>query len=178
MRELRIDVRVDNPGTVVTDFHTVGRPSAETAASRTRHRLITSLGTDLKAADYTVPNGEGEKWSGTTMITERSFLAGAEFIVAVQHKSAARLDELSDALLQPVFMTYLGRKAFAPAFPFHLGVHAGDSEQVLSRLPTSSKTGRSLAVHRIVHDRNYVTGRTTPAPADTRTDLLNGWRAA
>lgn len=178
MRQLTVDARVDNPGTVVVDFQTVSRPPADIIASRTRHRLITSLGTDLKAADFTVPNGEGEKWSGTTMVTERAFLSGAEFIIAVQHPDDARLDELSDALLQPVFMTYLGRKAFAPAFPFHLGIHHGDSAQVLDRLPTSETSGRRLAVHRIARDRNYPSSYATPAAARTRTELLNGWAAA
>jgi CRISPR system Cascade subunit CasD len=178
LRQTSIAVRVDRPGTVVVDFHTVSAPTPTTAASRTRHRLISSLGEDKQAADFTVPNGDGEKWVGQTMVTQRAFLADAEFIVAVGHPDPSRLTELADALAQPIFMTYLGRKAFAPAFPFHLGVHGGGATDVLSRLPTSSSTGRRLPVHQITQDRNYASSHVTPARALDKTELWNGWKAA
>ena len=40
---------------------------------------------------------------------------------------------LAEKLRQPHFVTYLGRKAFAPSFPFYLGVGPDDT---LARIPT------------------------------------------
>ena len=40
---------------------------------------------------------------------------------------------LAEKLEQPHFVTYLGRKAFAPSFPFYLGVGPDD---ILARIPT------------------------------------------
>jgi CRISPR system Cascade subunit CasD len=164
---------------VRVDFHTISAPPADVGVQRSRHRTIASLGKVVKDADFTVPRGDGDRWSvkgSTTMVTERAFLADAEFLVSVTHPDAERLTELSDALREPIFISYLGRKAFAPAFPFHLGVHAKEPMELFSSLPTSSLTGRSLAVHHIKQDKNYAHTHVAPAPAGTTTDLWNGWK--
>lgn len=57
---------------------------------------------------------------------------------------ADHVDELEDALASPAFVTYLGRKAFAPSFPFYLG--RGSSEY-FEDLPVvaADKTNRDVS---------------------------------
>jgi hypothetical protein len=47
-------------------------------------------------------------------------LAGAEFLVRLSHPE--NTSALSEAFANPGFSPYLGRKAFAPSFPFLLGI--------------------------------------------------------
>jgi CRISPR system Cascade subunit CasD len=173
-----IHVRVDRPGTVVTDFHTISNPPADVGAARTRQRLAASAGRDKNTAHHTVPVGDGGPWSKSSMVTERAYLADAEFIVTVSHPDDGKLDSIAAAVVDPVFMPYLGRKAFAPAFPFNLGVHDQAAHVLLDTLPTSSTTGRQLAVHAITQDKNYATGFVPPHRAPSRSDLWKGWKAA
>jgi CRISPR system Cascade subunit CasD len=173
-----IRVRVDRPGTVVTDFHTVSNPPADVGAARTRQRLAASAGRDRNTAHHTVPVGDGGPWSKSSMVTQRAYLADAEFIVTVNHPDDERLDSISAAVGDPVFMPYLGRKAFAPAFPFNLGIHDVAAHVLMDTLPTSSTTGRKLAVHEITQDKNYATAFVAPLRASGRSELWKGWKAA
>jgi CRISPR system Cascade subunit CasD len=178
LHALDISVRVDRAGDVVQDFHTITSPPADIAQSRTRGRLIASLGQDTVRSNYTVPNGAGTKWgeaASMTMITKRSFLADAEFIVALNHPAQDRLDQIEAAFREPVYPTYLGRKAFAPAFPFNLGQRAGAAHEVLEALPTSNPDGQALAIHRIDSEQNYASAYVTPDPLENGT--WNGWAA-
>ncbi|ADK27820.1 type I-E CRISPR-associated protein Cas5/CasD [Corynebacterium pseudotuberculosis] len=72
-----------------------------------------------------------------TSIIQRTYLAEAEFIVEVASDTHGEL--LRDALRAPKFSTYLGRKAFAPAFPFFLGATA--DVDVLHRIPACDLSG-------------------------------------
>ena len=74
------------------------------------------------------PDGQG-----LTAITERTYIADGEFIVQIKAGSREHQELLAEKLQQPHFVTYLGRKAFAPSFPFYLGVGPDD---ILARIPT------------------------------------------
>ena len=165
-------VRVDRAGTLSTDFHTVGAPPPDVALIRGRHRIATGLS---GPADFMVPMGNGTSWTlgGGTMVTNRQYLADAEFIVAISHADTSRVAEIAAALRNPVFMTYLGRKAFAPTFPFHLGVHPGAPRDVLTAIPTRSDSPRGLTLHELLGDRNFAVEHVRPAVTDTWT----GWAA-
>ncbi|WP_159599763.1 type I-E CRISPR-associated protein Cas5/CasD [Agromyces humi] len=178
--ELDIWVRVDKPGTAVNDFHTISAPPAAVASSRTRQRYIGSLGADRRTADFAVPTGKGTKWSAhgaTTMTTHRSFLADAEFIVAITHPDPGVVDTVDHAIRNPEFMTYLGRKAFSPTFPFRLGITQGTPETVLEQLPTAS-TAPALPLHHLNSPRSYATAHVHPERCTNRSELLQKWRAA
>ena len=86
---LRMGVRVDHEGTLSRDLHT--------------------------AQDVVKADGS----PGGTAISQRFFLADADFLVGLEGPPAllARLDA---ALAAPVWQLYLGRKAFVPGEPVRL----------------------------------------------------------
>jgi CRISPR system Cascade subunit CasD len=164
--------RVDRKGDLSTDFHTVGLPSEAAQAARSRHRQAVG---GRGAADYIIPLGNGGKWTvgGGTMVTNRQYLADAEFLVALTHQDEELVDALDRATRNPVFMTYLGRKSFAPSFPFHLGVRPGTPHEVLTSLPTRSTGEAGLSLHHLLGDQNYATETVHPSITET----LAGWAA-
>lgn len=90
-RELTVTVRADRPGELITDFHTVSSDN--------------------------LLNAEGKKRSGAgTIISHRGYLQDASFLVGITG-DAALLKRLKDALDDPVWPVYLGRKSCVPAVP-------------------------------------------------------------
>jgi CRISPR system Cascade subunit CasD len=144
-----------------SDFHTVGPPPVKVSDIRGRHRKTVGLG---GSADFAVPTGSGVGWKlgGGTMVTSRQYLADAEFLIAISHPVEDRVTEIAQAMRNPVFMTYLGRKAFAPTFPFHLGVRPGTPKHVIETLPTRSDQTHGLTVHHLLGDRNFAVERVSP----------------
>lgn len=149
--DVELLVRVDRPGRVEEDYHTVTAPPADVAASRQRAAHLRSR-TGQSRQDWVVPVGNGSPWvvsnAVNTLITKRLMLADAEFILAIGSPDA---EQLSAAVHTPVFTPYLGRKAYAPTFPFHLGVRDADPAAVLTTLASTSDGPKP--VHRIDHDR-------------------------
>ena len=74
------------------------------------------------------PNNEG-----FTAVVRRTYIADGEFIVQIKAGSREHQELLAEKLQKPHFVTYLGRKAFAPSFPFYLGVGPDD---IFARIPT------------------------------------------
>ncbi|HWL78050.1 type I-E CRISPR-associated protein Cas5/CasD [Microbacterium sp.] len=174
---LVMHVRVDRPGTVEEDFHTICPPPADIAGVRQRAtRLRTRRGKGR--ADFTVPLGNGQPWeikgSVQPMITRRMYLADAEFIAAFTGDDAV-IAELGDAVRHPVFTPYLGRQAFAPKFPFHLGSRAGDGIAVLTSLPTTAPEGRALPVYLVEPFETTQVARIDPERTDRP---LEAWKRA
>jgi CRISPR system Cascade subunit CasD len=93
---LRFGVRIDQPGTVLRDFHTA-------------HHFV---------------GGEAMP------VSERFYLADAVFVAAVEGDGKL-IDELHQALHNPVFLPYLGRRSCPPARPIAAGV---DREHPLERV--------------------------------------------
>ncbi|MEU3657691.1 type I-E CRISPR-associated protein Cas5/CasD [Streptomyces sp. NPDC032161] len=114
-RELRIAVRVDRPGVPLIDYHTVGGgfPKNRTAAT----------------------SGGGNK--GAAVVTNRHYLADAVFVVAVS-ASDKTVKHLANALKQPYWAPYLGRRSCPPDEPFVLRRNVDDPEEELrTRVPLS-----------------------------------------
>lgn len=84
---LRMGLRVDQPGTIQRDYHTAGQ-----------------------GGYYKVGGGIGKN----TILSERYYLADAKFLVGLEGDRAL-LAELQDALKQPTWFLFFGRKAFVPA---------------------------------------------------------------
>ena len=95
---LRMGVRVDREGTHERDYHTVG-------------------GTHRKGEKYGVVTAEGSP--GGTVVSQRYFLADADFLVGLEGNEAL-LRELDAALATPVWQIFLGRKSFVPGVPVRL----------------------------------------------------------
>jgi CRISPR system Cascade subunit CasD len=85
---LVMGVRVDREGVMKKDFHT--------------------------AKDVARANGGDIK---DTEISDRWYLADADFLVGLESGDAALLHQLNDALAHPVWQIFLGRKSFVPAKP-------------------------------------------------------------
>ncbi|MEM7801988.1 MAG: type I-E CRISPR-associated protein Cas5/CasD [Chloroflexota bacterium] len=100
---LKMGVRIDKPGDRLTDYHTIGG-GYETP------QLLTA-------------EGKPKKSSGAphTEISMRDYLTDAAFLVALQGDQAL-ISETSEALQNPVWPIFLGRKACVPTRPVYAGV--------------------------------------------------------
>lgn len=125
--ELSVAVRTDSAGELVDDFQTIN-PKEENLEYQQRMYVLLTGKRWSKSTHFT-PDGQN-----LTSIVRRTYLSGAEFIVALQTNDSAA--EVAEALRRPEFVTYLGRKAFAPVFPYYLGT--GDAD-LLASLPTLSR---------------------------------------
>lgn len=189
LEDLDIWVRVEKAGRQEEDFHTVSPPDARVVDARTRLQTL-STGRKIRA-DFVISTPGGARWSMpgdkdpetgkagpaqvTPMITRRRYLADAEFLVAIRHPTLTRTRELAAAVRNPVFMTYLGRKACPPTFPYHLGLHSGNPQRILSILPTVSGAGQAQPLHHIEGSRNPVAERVVAPVAGDLTKLWGAW---
>jgi len=112
LAKLRMGVRIDREGLVKRDYHT--------------------------AQD--VMRAGGKPFSGLkkTELSERFYLADAAFLVGLESDDVDLLRQLYDRLRRPVWMLYLGRKAFVPGAPVWLrdGLKCQESlEQALRSYP-------------------------------------------
>ena len=184
LAELDIWVRVEKAGRQEEDFHTVNPPAPDIAAARAR---IKHLRTGKAGeADYIVTTASGACWKSgkrpgplvTAMISYRRYLADAEFLIAVGHDDVDVVNQLVSATRRPVFMTYLGRKTCAPAFPYHLGVHDADPHTLLTELPTLAAAGNAQPLHHILASRNPMSDRTIAPVAASTATLWKAWMNA
>lgn len=111
---LKFAVRIDDPGTLATDYHTAEVPPARKNQSFATRR-----------AELSVPKHERR-----TILSRREYRAGSRYTIAVWYRpdNPTALYELASALHEPVFTPYAGRKAFPlmlPTFPQVIPV--GDS---------------------------------------------------
>ncbi len=105
-RSLKMAVRVDREGRLMRDYHTAQ---------------------NVRRADTT-------KTPQETVLSERFYLADADFLVGLQGDEAF-LKQLASALHSPVWQLCLGRKSFVPALPVCEGIHTGELLDVLKSYP-------------------------------------------
>lgn len=135
--DLQVEIRVDKAGAVVDEYQTIN-PRNEDLEYQERLYLLMTGKRYGKSSSFTPDAGSG------TSIVQRTYLADAEFLVAL---TGDAVQQANDAIRQPVFTPYLGRKAFAPSFPFYLGT---GPQGLLVHLPTigdntQANGGRLLA---------------------------------
>ncbi|MFJ9845817.1 type I-E CRISPR-associated protein Cas5/CasD [Kitasatospora sp. NPDC101155] len=116
---LSLTVRADRPGTILRDLHTVG---GGLPASRT------------------VTTAEGKKRSGATatLLSHRYYLTDAAFTAVITAESGL-LDEWAQALQNPYWPPYLGRRSCPPEGPLLLGL-VDDPLHHLVNLPIARRT--------------------------------------
>ena len=110
-QQVRVGVRVDRPGVMLVDYHTVsgGVFSAEGKVKKT------------------ASTGKPE-----TVVSHRSYLCDASFLIAVQADSDL-IERLVEALRWPKWPVYLGRKSCPPSRPVLAGTgHFSDIRSALS----------------------------------------------
>ncbi|MFE3518958.1 type I-E CRISPR-associated protein Cas5/CasD [Streptomyces sp. NPDC059166] len=118
--QVRLTVRVDRPGILLEDYHTVGGgfPKERTAA--------TSGGSNKDAA----------------VITRRQYLSDAVFVVAVTAPDRLA-EQIASALRRPCWAPYLGRRSCAPDEPFLLRRHVDNPEaELLTGVPLTAPEPR------------------------------------
>ena len=101
LASLRMGVRVDAPGVMKVDYQTAGGgilPGGRAYGVR--------LSNDRP---------------GRTELSNRYYLSDADFLVGLEHSDIILLRHLHNALKQPKWQLYLGRKAFVPGVPVHIG---------------------------------------------------------
>ena len=113
LTELKFGVRVNNEGVMQKDFHTA-------------QNIVTANAKQRK--DGTYPTKDTE-------LSNRWYLADADFLVGFECEERAFLERLEAALKNPKWQLFLGRKSFVPSVPVFLpkdGIVEGDLESVLS----------------------------------------------
>ncbi|MGA5823149.1 type I-E CRISPR-associated protein Cas5/CasD [Kitasatospora sp. NPDC094028] len=117
---LRLGVRIDQPGTLLRDYHTV---------SDYRGRPLPQAGVNAKGLQK--PTSPAKD----THVTHRYYLQDAVFVAAVQGP-ATLVTALAAAIRHPAFPLALGRRSCVPTQPITLGaVRAGTLESVLAEEP-------------------------------------------
>jgi CRISPR system Cascade subunit CasD len=145
LMELLFGVRIDQPGEVVRDFHTVSSLFDE------KGRYNPSGGR------LPVARGGYRKTETSTQTTERYYLADAVFVAAVEGE-VGLLAELDQALSSPVFPPFLGRRSCPPAGPVNLGISPGSLLEVLGSVEWQASprrrrsSGSSVTLEVIVDD--------------------------
>lgn len=117
-QKTHMGVRVDAPGRLITDYHTIG-------GGYDYPTLLTAQGKPKKT-----PKGQPH-----TEISLREYLCGASFLVAIQIKDqvdSGLIVQMAHALQNPVWPVFLGRKACVPATPIFAGT--GEYENLESAL--------------------------------------------
>lgn len=101
---LRVGVRVDRPGVMLTDYQTIGGGYAG-------HGHLSADG-----------KPKGSKGRPHVEETWKGYLADASFLVAAMSDDVELIDSLAYHLQNPVWPPYLGRRSFPPALPLFAGV--------------------------------------------------------
>jgi CRISPR system Cascade subunit CasD len=129
--KMRMGVRIDAPGRLITDYHTVGGG----------YEIPQLLQADRKP--------KGRPGSAHTELSYRDYLCDASFLVALQIRQAgdeALISQISEALQNPVWPVFLGRKSCAPTAPVFAG--AGDFEDLQTALTQHTGFTRYRAPYR------------------------------
>ncbi|QRV02135.1 type I-E CRISPR-associated protein Cas5/CasD [Arcanobacterium phocisimile] len=135
LNDVEFVVRQDRRPNIVDDFHTIN-PRTESTLFRRRHQIVQGISAGKAKGKALVFTPDAQ---GGTSVVNRTYLADGEFIVRIT--SEKHLDELENALATPGFVTYLGRKAFAPDFPFYLGRGSADC---INEIPIVSNLHRTV----------------------------------
>lgn len=136
---LRMGVRVDQEGVMRRDYHTAGG-----------WHLHRDKGYGVAKADGSKPG---------TVVSNRYYLADAQFLVGLEGDDESLLDRILAALAAPVWQLSLGRKAFVPSVPVHL----------------SDGLQRGVPLRKALKDFRWPVSALCPLkhqPATTKPDLL------
>ena len=115
---LLMGVRVDCPGVMKVDYHTAGG------------------GALPGGRPYGV--AKANRGKPDTVLSNRYYLADADFLAGMESDNMALLRRLDDALRDPVWQLCLGRKAFVPGVPVYVpgGLREGEGlRDALTRHP-------------------------------------------
>ncbi|MFB7510391.1 type I-E CRISPR-associated protein Cas5/CasD, partial [Streptomyces broussonetiae] len=162
---LRLGVRVDQPGTLLRDYHTVSD-----------HRGLPLPAAKVDAKGAQKKTGPA-KYTG---VTQRYYLQDAVFTAAVAGP-AALLQHLEHAVRHPAFPLSLGRRSCPPTGPVSLGLHPDTGlPKVLEDVPWQASAphrarfkGARVTVEATVEDpAGDLTATDVPDTYDLKTGTL------
>lgn len=140
---LRFGVRVDNPGVVMTDYHTAGAgtvPALQRDVLNNPKLRKASKGvfperiSNGAARDVITDNGElSWEQNKNPTVTRDRYLADASFLAALEGDDAELIAKIDQALRTPARSLFLGRKAFGPAGQLAAGTSDGAVEEALAQ---------------------------------------------
>jgi len=166
LRELTMAVRIDQPGTVHTDYQTIN-PLPEAyerfALFGRSDRGLVPLGTTFQSSGHVPRWLKGE----APMQTRRQYLHDASFLWLVSGPENDVL-KLAQALSAPQWTLALGRKGCTPSSPVLLGVHPG---QLLHAANSAPLTGGPSGTQSKV-DLIWLHGTPDPGLTATGTRVL------
>jgi len=111
-RSLSVAVRLDVPGTLLTDYHTIQVPKQERGVSYLTRK------DEMEAAS--------EKTG--TILSSREYRCDAYALTAICLQDGRwTLTQIAEALRHPTFHLYLGRKSAPPALPLHPQIVEADN---------------------------------------------------
>jgi CRISPR system Cascade subunit CasD len=103
-QKIRVGVRCDKPGTRLLDYHTIGGGYKEPM-------LLMADGKPKYIPNTKLPHTEP---------THRAYLCDAYFFVAIQ-SDCETITQLAEAVQNPVWVFFLGRKSCPPSEPIFVG---------------------------------------------------------
>jgi CRISPR system Cascade subunit CasD len=130
IEDIKVAVRLDQPGSVFRDFHTINPIAKE--------RYFQLSEQDRKKLRM-VKKGSGDEHK-RPIVTERYYRQDEAVMVFLDDPSKNCLSVLS----KPKFALYAGRKACVFSFPFIMGQVSGNLEQALMETPTASQVDQAL----------------------------------
>lgn len=110
---LRMGIRVDQPGTVIRDYHTARAPKYSSKG-------MLNYDTDGKII-----------MEKDAYITQRYYLSDACFLAGLESDDEEYLHTVAEALESPVFPVYLGRRSLPPSMPMVLRISSTDLDTAL-----------------------------------------------
>ncbi|SNS72386.1 type I-E CRISPR-associated protein Cas5/CasD [Actinomadura mexicana] len=121
---LRFSIRIDRPGALLRDFHTVGGGMPR---------------------ELTVITAEGKRRSAdkATLVSDRYYLQDAAFTVAATASDRDLLDNCAQALRAPAWPPYLGRRSCPPDAPLLISGPLDDPIKNLIGLPLARPASAS-----------------------------------
>ncbi|MCI2422151.1 type I-E CRISPR-associated protein Cas5/CasD [Saccharopolyspora sp. K220] len=157
LAELQLGVRVDQPGTLLRDYHTV---------SDYRGRALPQAGVSSKGVQkLTSPPKH-------THVTTRFYLQDAVFLAAAAGPQAL-LETLDDAVRHPAFPLALGRRSCVPTQPICLGLREGTLHDVLAAEPWRATDTTRRAYDRRCSTSHRIDLSATLEDPDHGDDILN-----
>jgi CRISPR system Cascade subunit CasD len=144
LRNLDMAVRIDQPGTIHVDYHTInplpfeyccftGKPNDRAQVTKGDGGTWTMPkdSSDPRPPEYRIP----------TLPTRRHLIHDAAFLWLVQGPEDD-LERLANALTNPRWVLALGRKSCTPASPVLLGLHPATLAQAAQIVPLTGRVPR------------------------------------
>jgi CRISPR system Cascade subunit CasD len=149
---LEFMIRIDRPGRMTVDFHTVG-------GGRTRVETPPLAGGGRR--------GEGKG----TIVSHRHYLTDAAFTVAIISSAESLLTTLEAALRKPEYGPHLGRRSCPPAGPLVIGRHDDPLTALQHDIPLAREKPHQDEL--VTVDVDIITEYPPAQPGTGRTNVTN-----